>query len=785
MSESASSAATQDNNEQESASDNAAKGTLLERWWAKLKDSRGTILALLILSLGLFVRYMDPWWVETIRLRTFDAYNQMLPRTPQEPSQVTIVDIDEKSLAELGQWPWSRRVLADLLDSMREYQMTTIGFDSVFPEVDRTSPVFLADDIEDTQPLLADRLRELQTNEAYLAEAMENFPTVMGQAGRKEQPIDQLPDAAKFTSVQGVLGAKGVKNPDPTQYIFEQATLVHNLEELEEVAAGIGLFSIEEEVDGVVRRVPMVMSVEGVIKPTLSIETLRVALRANSIFTIVNQGGLQTVGLQTPQGNRPIPVDGHGRIWVYFASPDAPNTRNNDGRLYVSAADILNKRVPPERLRGTMGLLGTSAVGLVDIRATPIAPRLPGVEVHANVIENILAEDYLSYPFYMITLEILISSFIGVLLIFFIPRVGPMLTLLFLSIGIGSLVATSWYLFVSQSLLLDVTYGSGLVLTIFAVTAFSNYARDAQEKRQVRTAFAQYLSPDLVEQLAEHPEQLRLGGDTRRMTLLFCDVRGFTTISEQYKTDPQGLTKLINRLLTPLTNEILSVRGTIDKYMGDCIMAFWNAPIEDPEQELHACQAALSMFTALEALNAEREEEAKEAGIQFLPLRIGIGINTGDVVVGNMGSDQRFDYSVLGDAVNLAARLEGQSKDYGVKIVIGPETADEITETMPVLELDQIAVKGKTEAVTIYTVPGPAEMRTDPEFQNLIPVHEKMLAAYRQMDWEGALEALKTCQGQLGGEMDGFYAVYKKRLLDYQENPPPDDWDGVYVATTK
>jgi len=301
----------------------------------------------------------------------------------------------------------------------------------------------------------------------------------------------------------------------------------------------------------------------------------------------------------------------------------------------------------------------------------------------------------------------------------------------------------------------------------------------------VRGAFAQYLSPDLVEQLAENPDQLQLGGETKRMTLLFCDVRGFTSISELYKEDPQGLTVLINRLLTPLTDAILVTGGTIDKYMGDCIMAFWNAPLDVPDQETAACKAALDMFDSLHALNEVRKKEAEEEGMKYLPLNIGIGINTGDVVVGNMGSAQRFDYSVLGDAVNLAARLEGQSKSYGVGNVIGEVTNDIAKEMFPTVQLDNIAVKGKAEAVRIYTILGRPELRDTPEFKELAEKHAAFQEAYLAQDWDKAQAIAKENRGKLGGVMDAFYNIFDERINEYRENPPPQPWDGVYVATTK
>jgi adenylate cyclase len=310
------------------------------------------------------------------------------------------------------------------------------------------------------------------------------------------------------------------------------------------------------------------------------------------------------------------------------------------------------------------------------------------------------------------------------------------------------------------------------------------YLQTEAERERVRGAFSQYLSPALVEQLAQEPDRLRLGGESRTMSFLFCDVRGFTSISESFKSNPQGLTRLINRFLTPLTDAILAREGTIDKYMGDCIMAFWNAPLDDPQHPQHACESALVMFEELVKLNKDLKAEADENDEEHKPLNVGVGINTGECVVGNMGSEQRFDYSVLGDAVNLAARLEGQSKNYGVGIVIGEDTEALVNDEFATMELDLIAVKGKAEAVRIHTILGRKEMLAQQDFQTLKKQHGAMLEAYRRQDWPEARKLVGGCRSA-DGSFGGLYDLYEERIGFYIENPPDPDWDGVFVATTK
>lgn len=768
------------------------KGERRGKWW---KPSKLTLVGMALLAGAVWLRGADPDIVEAARVKTFDLYNILQPRTANPQSPVRIIDIDEKSLAELGQWPWPRTVVADLIAALRDYGVAVVGFDVVFAEPDRTSPERIAATIRGADAELLERLKLLPRNEEVMVQVLKSMRVVLGQAGARNQDAENAPAAPPQDSQRtSVLGARG---GDPREHIVRLPVLIHNIPELEAAATGLGFFSVDEEVDGVVRRVPMVAEIAGVIKPALSVEMLRVGLQGNSIFTFIreefdfsgqNQIGVQSVRLQTPmvRGGFNIPTDGSARIWVYYANPDRFNTVNNTGRMYVSASDVIAKRVPPEKLRNTLVVVGTSAVGLLDIRSTPIEPRLPGVEVHANILENVLEGQFLTYPFWMLGAEMGIMVLVGLGLMFLIPRVGPVFTLVGLSVVAASLIGTAWWAFTEHRVLVDVTYPGAVNALLFSMLTYANYARDAAEKRQVRTAFSQYLSPDLVEQLAENPDQLKLGGETKRMTMLFCDVRGFTAISEFYKTNPQGLTQLMNRLLTPLTDEILKRRGTIDKYMGDCIMAFWNAPLPRINQEADSVEAALAMFVALEELNVVRRREAEEQGIPYLALAIGVGLNSGDVVVGNMGSAQRFDYSVLGDAVNLASRLEGQSKSYGVGLVIGEETEKGLPAgRFATFELDLIAVKGKKEAVRIFTAVGEIAELGAEAYTAQKTLHDAMLAAYRAQNWDEAQRLLEQAKGGIEGRMDGFYDIYAERIAEFRLSPPGEGWDGVYVATSK
>src|SRR4030095_2860366 len=344
----------------------------------------------------------------------------------------------------------------------------------------------------------------------------------------------------------------------------------------------------------------------------------------------------------------------------------------------------------------------------------------------------------------------------------------------------------SVYFYTQNRLLIDFTYPLMSTTAIYLTLIFSSFVREQQQRRQIRSAMGRYVSPALVEQLAQSPETRVPGGDEREMTIMFSDMRGFTSISETYKSDPQGLTALMNRFLTPLTNAVLNRKGTIDKYMGDAIMAFWNAPLDDKEHQINACEAALDMLERCDALEQAREEEAKPGGYTHIPLNIGVGLNTGTCVVGNMGSDLRFDYSVYGDTVNLASRLEGQSKEYGFPIIVGSKTAMAVKEKFAILELDFIMVKGKKEPEVIYAIAGRDDVAHSGRFQRLRNLTIEMLACYRNRDWEGALAAIERGRKSDDGDsLELLYNLYEVRIRGYLENPPPQDWNGAFALLTK
>lgn len=733
----------------------------------------GRPVALLLLLAALVWRQFDPGdFLEIGRAKVFDSYQQMHPRPRPAPADrpVAVVDIDEDSLATLGQWPWSRVTIAQMVVNLVNAGAAVVAFDVVFAEPDRLSPAKIADAVAGLDDATIKRLKSAPSNDDILAD-------IFRQAGRVVLGQTTVGDTLRGRDAGDWPETSiATLNGDPSAYLEQHAALLRNIPVLDQAAAGRGIFNVTPEPDGVVRRIPAAVKVGDTIYPALTVEMLRVASGQPSILIRMPKPGEDLPGIKDVV-IRPniMRTDDKGRLFLYAASYDRG--------AYISAKDIAAGSFDPARVAGKLVLVGTSAQGLLDIRTTALNRQIPGVDVHAQIIETVLDDMQLAVPLDARFVEGLATMIGALLMIVLVPMVGARWTLLaFLAVA-GGLSGWSWWQFVDQRLLYDPVFPSLTALLLFIQLTYWGYASEEAQRRQVRTAFGRYLSPALVEKLAHDPAKLKLGGEMRDMTLLFCDVRGFTTISELF--DAQGLTRLINRFLTPMTNVILERFGTIDKYMGDCIMAFWNAPLDDADHARHACESALTMMERLAPLNEALEQEAKTENRRHVPIKCGIGLNSGPVCVGNMGSDQRFDYSVLGDTVNLASRLEGQSKPYGVYIVIGDETRS-CAPDYAALELDMIKVKGKTEAVRIWTLLGRPDMAQESWFQDLAVAHTAMIAAYRAQQWTQARDLLAQCDALRHDlHLDGFYALMAERIATFEANPPGPGWDGVFTATSK
>lgn len=739
---------------------------ILRRWLArKFGFARLVCLALLVVFAGL--RLWDPPPVLELRLRTFDMFQLIDPRDKKGVRPVTIVDIDDKSLARLGQWPWPRTRIADMITDLTNLGAVAVGFDVVFSEADRLNPDLVANQMRYLDDATRARLRELPSNDQVLSEAIKRSRVVLGETG---QPAvgGELDKALPFTGVATV----GEENAE--KFLFEFPGLLRNVPVIEKVAAGRGLFTIRTERDGLIRRVPMIMRAQGNIMPSLSLEILRVVTGTPTLLVRTDKTGVRGVRLKGVE----IPTDRNGQLWVHYAP--------HDPSIYVSAADVLDSTAPPSKIAGKLVLIGTSAVGLNDIKTTPVSRAMPGVEIHAQVLESVLSGAVISQPNYALGVELLAALIIGILVIIFTPNLGPVRLVLAGATFAAILIGTSWFFYWKYRYLIDFTYPLLSTTAIYLTFIFSSFVREQRQRVQIRGIFAQYMSPVLVEQLAQSPEKVVLGGEERELTIMFSDVRGFTSISESYKHDPQGLITLMNRFLTPLTDVIIEEKGYVDKYMGDAIMAFWNAPLDDAEHELNACEAAIRMLEKIDVVNKEREQEAADGGHVYIPLNVGIGLNTGIGVVGNMGSDLKKNYSVLGDSVNLASRLEGQTKEYGFPIIVGSMTALAAKDRFAILELDFIMVKGKSEPEVIYAIAGREEVMHSGAFQRLRNITIEMLGCYRNRDWQGALDAIERGRRSEDADtLEKLFKLYEARIKEFRANPPAEDWTGAYALLTK
>jgi adenylate cyclase len=763
----------------------------LGRHAKRLHATAHILVPSLMLLVAVLLRHANFNVVKDFQFKVFDSYQRQAPRVYDPAVPVRVIDLDDESLSKLGQWPWPRNKVAELVLRLSQ-GAAVIAFDVVFAEPDGKSPATLAGDLPKDGRLGAARsiLETLPSYDSVFADTIRAVQCVKADGTRRSESDCQPSFVVLGYSLSGgetkalppVKRNFMVKGGDPRPALTNFSNAVVPIEGLSAAAGGLGGITPFADHDGVIRRVPLVYNLGGRLMPSLAVDALRLAQGRKSVLGLMGVSEKEAFGEQTGiesvrVGKINVPSDHEGALLIHFTD-EAP------GRM-IPAWEVFERDFDPARLGGGIVFIGTSAAGLRDLRATPLDPYSPGVLLHAGVAEQILSEHYLFRPDWADGAEMVFFIVLGVILIALMRRFGALVCALIAGGAIAALFFVSWKAFGGafgdKRMLIDPLYPSLVVVLVYFSSSLVRFLISEAEKREVRGQFSRYLSPDLVEQLAGDPSRLVLGGETRELTLMFSDIRGFTPISEQF--DAQGLTQFINRFLTPMTDIVIKHRGTIDKYMGDCIMAFWNAPLGNENHARDACAAALVMRKRLLELNRVWEEEAKREGKKYLPVKTGFGLNTGECCVGNMGSDQRFDYSVLGDAVNLASRLEGQSKGYGVDIVIGKNTREQIPD-FATIELDLIRVKGKTIPEHIYTLLGGPDLAATPFFVDLEEWNERMIGAYRAQDWDAAAEALVECR-KLDSSLEKFYDLYETRIAEGRANPPGEDWDGVYTATTK
>lgn len=735
------------------------------------------LIPALILACILTFRYFYPSQIDAFQVKVFDIFQKIKPRSYDTQTPVRIIDIDEESLSRYGQWPWPRTLLAKFVSRIATSNAKAAAFDCVFAEPDRTSPKNMAL-LWAEDPLLAtirSQIDKITDHDTTFADAIAKAPVITAFALNTSGNASVPALKRGFAVRGGLIGDLAMNYVEPTY-----TGAVINLPILEKEAVGNGSMNMDTEHDGILRRVPLFFRLNHNLYPSLLAETIRVAEKA-SVFqvTLASAGdlsrGVRSGILKVRIGRWTVPTDSHGRIWLY-------DTGHKPER-FIPAWKVLSDDQTLPKLQGKILFIGTSAAGLMDLRSTPLTPIAPGVEIHAQLAEQILEQNFLRRPYWADIAELGYLLILGLFLILFLPRGGAIRCAIIGLAAIAFAMGLSWYAFDKGHLLIDPVFPSVVVLLIYLVSSFLNFLRTEKERSQIRGAFSRYLSPALVEKLAKDPAQLKLGGEMKTLTFLFTDIRNFTTLAETFSA--RELTHFMNRFMTPMTDIILKHNGTIDKYMGDCIMAFWNAPLDDKDHAVHAAQTALEMQRFIEIWNTSREKETLSQKKIFHKVQIGIGINTGQACVGNMGSEQRFDYTVLGDDVNLASRLESLSKNYGITTILGQNTAAEIPSAT--LEVDLIRVKGKLKPVTIFALLGGLELKGEVFFPRLIQQHQAMLTAYRQRCWDDAERYLEACREMSipGIKLNTLYELYLSRITSHRKNPPAHDWDGITTADSK
>ena len=643
---------------------------------------------------------------ERLQVQVFDTYQRLAPR-PHGGTPVTIVDLDEESIQRIGQWPWPRSTLAQIVDRLGQLGAATIAFDIVFSEPDRTSPARVLEGLELGDVITSSGIDlDALDNDRRFAEALTRNPTVTG-ALLSPEIDDPAPVSKTGLSFGGA---------NPTEYLPDAGGALANLPLFDGAAFGLGVLNFNPQFDGVVRRVPLLAKSGDIILPSLAVEALRVAQGAQGLQARgTGASGEADTGLAAMVamrvGNFVVPTNADGSLWVYYT--------DGTGARILPAHTLTETEVDPavaDAIAGHIVLIGASAQGLRDQRATPMSASVAGVTIHAEIIDQIFSGVSLSRPDWALGLELFATVVLSLLAIAVIPFLSVAgNTLWALLLGGGTVVAC-WFAFLEQQILLDPVLPVTAILVSFGAASAARLLVTENQERFVRQAFGQYLAPTLVQQLAKHPDRLTLGGENRELTLLFCDIRGFTKISEGL--DPSELTELLNNFLTPMTDVLLESGATIDKYMGDAIMAFWNAPIAQEDHAKRACRAALQMETGLNELNASLTHK----------INIGIGLNTGICCVGNLGSTQRFNYSAIGDAVNVAARIESLTKQYGVSNLIAETTAAGAPDVAK-LEVDRVRVVGRAEPLTILTMPSEADLDGQ-DFGRLAERHMAFMDCY-------------------------------------------------------
>jgi adenylate cyclase len=703
----------------------------------------------------------------------YDYRLRLAQRSELYPS-VVILDIDEKSQAQEGQWPWGRNKLAALLDQLFDhYGVAVLGFDVVFAEPDRSSGL--------------DVLRRLSENELKDVAA---YRSILSDVSPKLDYNNLF--ASKLKSRNAVLGFVFLDDEDPNlgtkawtlpPPVFPASELtgniipytykgyVANLTALQTNAASGGFFSTNPDSDGVMRRVPILVQYQNNYYESLPLAMVRSMMGGPQLIPRFSDSSLHGDGEKSVES---IDIEGGVRIPVDESLAALIPYRGKEGSFpYYSISDALQGKLQLADLQNKIVLVGTRTVGLKDLRSTPMGPTYPGVEIHANMIAGMLEGKIWQSSVHQQGVERILILVMGIGLSILLPLLSPLRSSL-LTIGVLALVAgINYYAWQYEYSVIPLAASLILISFLFLFNMSYGFFVETRRTRQITEAFGQYVAPERVQELSDNPDSLSMDGVSREMSVLFSDVRGFTRLSEGLQ--PKELTSLMNAYLTPMTQIVQKHRGTIDKYIGDALMAFWGAPLPDEKHAENSVRAAMDMLQRLDSLNLEFAERG------WPPIEVGFGINTGIMNVGDMGSEFRRAYTVMGDSVNLGSRLEGLTKDYGVPIIVGEVTRQAIPN-MLFRELDKVRVKGKQEPVTIYQPLGDAT-EVAPALAEQTGVFHEVLLAYRATNWDVAESHLRALLLASPGEL--LYELYLKRIAQYRTSPPPVAWDGIFTFETK
>jgi len=733
------------------------------------------------ISVGLFFIFLlhtsgtfESRLLTTIENLTYDNRLRLAASKTADP-RIVIVDIDEKSMAAEGQFPWPRdklgRLVTELFDT---YRIKVLGFDMMFPEPDRQSGRELFErlatgalaDLPGFSERAATVRDQLDTDRAF-ADAIRGRAVVLGYVFR-------VPTGAESIDA-GLPGPVAIDKVTASQYsvAFPRAeAFTPNVPVLREATPHAGFFDLPTlDDDGVVRDAPLMQEYRGQLYPSLAMEVLRVALGSPPVQLEFDppeaRAGLNLERVRA--GEAALPVDETASVLV-------PYRGRQYSFPYVSATDVLNRRVEPKVLNGAIVFLGTTAPGLKDLRSTPMGPDYPGVEVHANIVSGALDARIKQRAPYYAGMEAVTLLSLGLLLAWLFPKVTAAWAL---TVVIGLIAAgttLSVIVWNAANLVMPTGVPVTYTLVVFLAQVLYGYFIEARRARDTAKTFGQYVPKEIVEEMAASNLQISMEGKSKEMTVLFSDVRSFTTISEQFKDRPSELSELMNNFLSPLTLIIQKHRGTIDKYMGDCIMAFWGAPLDDPDHATHALQAAIELPKAMRALDGEFARRG------WPPLHIGVGLSTGNMRVGNMGSTFRVAYTVMGDPVNLGSRVEGLTKEYGVAVICSEFTRSAGPSDWSYRELDVVRVKGKDVPVAIYEPMGPKDALSADVRQELAR-HRGALKFYRAQKWDEAETEFFNLS-----RLPNAHKVYKEfldRIAYFRKNPPGEKWDGAFTFTHK